>query len=734
MKRKKKFDPKAFLVQHGEKVALGLFVVVFFALLYLTLGLTPYAREPDQMVTDAGRLQTLVSGATTDQYLNARTETDPGFVPVPTPAIAEQASQPLSTKPFFQIDPPPLPPQRIRHQPKIFALEELHATSGRCTIAVLPPEQQGLPGEQAPNGGAAEPDQPTGTLTLGGGRQPRPPRQPSAAELARAGGEGGYEGGYAEERRRAGTEFLQRRFGGPEGEGEGGLPPGEIGAPTLDPGVKTEGRTFVCLTGKLPMEKQQNEFYHELAVTLENYRNPENQVQYASFEVQRVEVTSFDQQLTEEDWKDSTLDLGQVRIELGKWAFVYPDLVPQILLSDVCSPLPPRIDRADEQWLPKEVVHPYFIDEKLILDRQGVLAQAEAELKAIEKEVKEGTKRTAEVLNPYGEITSPRSNRGGEFAPPVGGFEGGYEGEYVEPGRSRPGVRGGRGTEGGAVDAQLQLARRVPYRLFRFFDFSVQPGKTYVYRVRMIVRNPNHGLVATENRFASPEITEKEYLQGAWSEQSPSRNITDNKILLVGGVKAGTATRDPQAQLILGEWVSKYGSMAYQLFGVEHRDIGLDRPMMTTRSGNQRPTDRNEYDVLNPKLALIRGAVLNLPPLKTLIAPPRSTVPQKDEVLFRANSMLLDMTGGTKLRGQSRVEEYGHVVFMQPDGSLVEHSQLQDFADYSEALEEIKRIANMNKPVASPLWGAEGEGDPLGAGGFGGPEGGRFDPLRRMGE
>jgi hypothetical protein len=726
MKRKKKFDPKAFLIQHGEKVALGLFVVVFFALLYLTLGLTPYAREPDQMVNEAGRLQTLVSGATTDQYLNARTETDPGFVPVPTPVIADKADEPVRPYPFVSPSLPINPPQRIRHQPKIFALEDLHATSGRCTIAVLPPEEQGLPSERGPNGGAAEPDQPTGTLTLGGGRQPRPPRQPSPAELARAGGEGGYEGGYAEERRRAGVGFLEGRFGGPEGEGEGGRPAGEIGAPQLDPGVKTEGRTFVCLTGKLPMEKQQSEFYHELAVTLENFRNPENQVQYASFEVQRVEVNSFDQQLTEEDWKDSTLDLGQVRIELGKWAFVYPDLVPQILLSDVCSPLPPRIDRADEQWLPKEVVHPYFIDEKLILDRVGVLRQAEAELEAIEKEAKEGKARAAEVLNPYGEITGPRTRRGGEYAPPVGG----YEGEFGESSRTRPGTRGRPGAEGGPVDADLQLARRVPYRLFRFFDFSVQPGKTYVYRVRMIVRNPNHGLVATENRFASPDITEKEYLQGTWSEQSPSRNITDNKILLVGGVKSGTATRDPQAQLILGEWVSKYGSMAYQLFGVEHRDIGLDRPMMTTPSGRQRPTDRNEYDVLNPKLALIRGAVLNLPPLKTLIAPPRSTVPQKDEVLFRANSMLLDMTGGSKLRGQSRVEEYGHVVFMQPDGSLVEHSQLQDFADYNEALDEIKRIANMNKVVATPLWGPEGEGGPVGP--IGGPEGGRFDPLRGM--
>ncbi|HET6881167.1 MAG TPA: hypothetical protein VFI31_13485 [Pirellulales bacterium] len=36
----------------------------------------------------------------------------------------------------------------------------------------------------------------------------------------------------------------------------------------------------------------------------------------------------------------------------------------------------------------------------------------------------------------------------------------------------------------------------VRYRLFRFFDFDVQPGKTYCYRVKLVALNPNYELPA----------------------------------------------------------------------------------------------------------------------------------------------------------------------------------------------------------------------------------------------
>ncbi len=47
----------------------------------------------------------------------------------------------------------------------------------------------------------------------------------------------------------------------------------------------------------------------------------------------------------------------------------------------------------------------------------------------------------------------------------------------------------------------------VPNKLFRFVDFSVEPGKTYQYRIQLWLLNPNFGLKpeCLENAMTSGE-------------------------------------------------------------------------------------------------------------------------------------------------------------------------------------------------------------------------------------
>ncbi len=724
--KRKKFDFKAFFIEHGEKIGLGAFVLAFFALVWATLQIEPYQTTPDQVRQRATSLSSRVSEASEAQYISGRnTEQDePAFEPADTRQLASAAERPLQGSALLPFAGGIQPPQRIRHQPRIFALEELHATAGRCTIAVVGAEEQR-------GGAAAAAEQEEQRIRVGGPMPPPRPRPRPAAERESGDLEGGGQPrgrrpqrGRGAEQMARGVEILEEAFG--EGRGEGNGRRGEGGRRLDD--LNTEGRTFVCLTGKIPLQRQQLEFYHQLAVTQEDYREEYNQVQYLSFEVQRVAVESFDQQIPEEAWKDSTLNLETVQDELATWAFVYPDLVPESLLSEVCSPLPPRVDRQEDQWLPREVVHPYFIDEKLTLDREGFLRQAREELERLQEEQDAEVQVRSTVQNPFSNFAGGRTERRrGEFS--FGGYEG-FEGGGYEEGPRRPGARppAGRGprpprgretSEGRQGRGEYDdIARRTPFRLFRFFDFTVEPGQTYVYRVRMVVKNPNHGLAETNVRLSSPDLATREFLHGSWSEPSPSRNIPDDRLLLFGGVRRGTSTRDDQPEVMIAEWVPRVGAMAYQLFGIEHRDLGLERPTMATPSGRRRPMPRHEYDVLSPSALIIRGSVLNFPNVNGLVVPPRASRPQNEVIDLTTDLMLVDMTGGGRLRAGSRASEYGHYCLIRPDGSIVETSQLQTLNDFVEARSEVISIRKQLDGDPGPGRG----GDPLG-----GYEG--FDPL-----
>src|SRR5262249_19707852 len=100
--------------------------------------------------------------------------------------------------------------------------------------------------------------------------------------------------------------------------------------------------------------------------------------------------------------------------------------------------------------------------------------------------------------------------------PPGGGFPGGRgfaRGPEGGPGMYGPGMMpGGRGPmgpggpEGGpggyrggggpgqAATQHNSLPKGVDYYLLRFLDFSVEPGKKYKYRVKLVLQDPNYGL------------------------------------------------------------------------------------------------------------------------------------------------------------------------------------------------------------------------------------------------
>src|SRR6185503_11114962 len=85
---------------------------------------------------------------------------------------------------------------------------------------------------------------------------------------------------------------------------------------------------------------------------------------------------------------------------------------------------------------------------------------------------------------------------------PEGGMGPGMGSRFAGPeGGMGPGMGGrGAGPEGGGMGGggsfsqpgqSNTLAKGVDYKLLRFFDYSVEPGKKYKYRVKLVLADPN---------------------------------------------------------------------------------------------------------------------------------------------------------------------------------------------------------------------------------------------------
>jgi hypothetical protein len=106
----------------------------------------------------------------------------------------------------------------------------------------------------------------------------------------------------------------------------------------------------------------------------------------------------------------------------------------------------------------------------------------------------------------------------------------------------------------GAQQSQYPDAPQVPYKLFRFTDFDVEPGHTYQYRIQLVLRNPNFG--QPPELLAKPQPKPLPYADTPWSELSaPSTVPVLNKVIVesVERPKKG----EPKAKAGVLGWIKK---------------------------------------------------------------------------------------------------------------------------------------------------------------------------------
>ena len=224
----------------------------------------------------------------------------------------------------------------------------------------------------------------------------------------------------------------------------------------------------------------------------------------------------------------------------------------------------------------------------------------------------------------------------------------------VPPQSNGPETRTGNtpATPGNANSGAAATSSEVQYHLLRAFDYSVQPGKRYRYRVTLVVNNPNAG--RPPQFLQDPESAKLPTLASAVSPATSLVTIPDGHDVLAGTiVSAGSKYSEPIAKIVVT---------------AIHSASGL-------KPGT-------ELDVR-------RGTMANTPPRKVKARNPLDKSVHELEVGFDSNILVLDIYGGKELskkKHDTPITTPGEVLLFDSNGNMTVRNEIDDQVEYSESL------------------------------------------------
>jgi len=367
-------------------------------------------------------------------------------------------------------------------------------------------------------------------------------------------------------------------------------------------GSKVETKHWVLLTGLIPYEDQLREYVRTFANA--QYASPNDYPIYLFVEIERNEIGVNNADGTPV-WVKLDVD-STFAEQRTKWAGTGMDPVDMMsytlppLFHPTASPLPPLANRL----FGHEVAYPPFIPLMADSLREQMKQQLDSQLKMLEnrRDVRiedimndqdnkfqlfptgaSGTGGGMGGMSSMGSMSS--GGMGGNaasaisamFNPGGGGgmgrtggmsgmggssggmsmggmgseYGGGMSGSMSGMSSSMGGMSGSMGGMGGSAASNpwVTFTKTLPtvmveakYRLFRYFDFSVDPGKSYQYRVKLAVYNPNFRLAI---RFLDNDAAKDRLVMPVWSEFSnPSGPVAVNSNARIIAKSVGSIPRN----------------------------------------------------------------------------------------------------------------------------------------------------------------------------------------------
>lgn len=621
---------KGLILKHIEKAVLGIVVVLFVLLVVRSMGLQgDFALKPDEL--QEASLQAETSIKQPKPPLKEK-------IPVPHwDDIARGIDDDVLASPYglpLRWMHPLFPGATLRTEPEVFPLEELRAETGFGGI------QMSMAGMGAGSAVGAP----------AGAAMPSP--MPSAY---------GPEGGM--------------------GMGMGMDAPGNV-----------KGQRWVVLTGLLPYKKQWLEYGRVFRNA--ELKDPRRDVpQYIHYQVQRAEVTpGVDPQ--PEDWK--SINVVRELVKTRAWAGAQPEVIfPKFLhppvpnMVPMAFPLPPIARKV----FGEEIAHEPQIPRYYQMEMPKL---PELDIDKIEDDptkLRDPRLRGAAGLagGAYGAMAEggPGLDYGMAYEQDYGAY-GGLGGAYgygAEGGMAY-GAEGGMaygGLEGASGGYGMGMPRRdIPeYQLFRFFDFSVETGKFYRYRVMLRLANPNYELPV--QYLADEKLAESTFVEAPWSEETKTIRVPMDSRVLAGPVKPSLNVNvPPRGAIVAVHFDSTNGKEVAEEFEVDRGqvlnflgvEVAKQKPLggMTPYGNAGLDMMGAEAGMYDPMMVGAEGAGLQRPA-------PKKRQPQEpaEKVDYVTEMLVLDFLGGESLIGKDRdAKAEGRFLLMDPAGNLVMQDELDD--------------------------------------------------------
>ena len=226
-----------------------------------------------------------------------------------------------------------------------------------------------------------------------------------------------------------------------------------------------------------------------------------------------------------------------------------------------------------------------------------------------------------------------------------------------------------------------------PYRLFRFFDFTVEPGKQYRYRVQLWWSNPNYGI--PRQFLANADDSKETWVKTEWSLPTEPVAVPRDARVLAGEInarhlekcKVGIAYFDMASgseafeslDVERGQWLNFYGKTLH----ASHSG-GYAGPMPPGLNGPRAASDAPGTPRSTPHTKPRPAAPTHVPFVGPG-GPAAGADAAETKVNYLTDTLLLDVAGGAKIPGRdTKLTEPGHLLLLDPQGNLVVLHELTD--------------------------------------------------------
>jgi len=322
-------------------------------------------------------------------------------------------------------------------------------------------------------------------------------------------------------------------------------------------GATGELKHWAAITAVLPVKDQQAIFEKNFREA-EGYDQQEDIPKYLLARLQRIEVP-MDVENFQPDWSQPDIE--------WQWGIKTPDNSPEKdISSEKASPIPTSLSRMvdirdTENWatLGNEIVDLQYVQSGLTMPL-GPLAFADWQPWATHpdlplgfKSVAKGADRPPKFKRPTVKTGRRDANEGNQTKKKTSALD-----RFRTKKPTEPAARAE--TE---PDSQDQTAppNTINNKLVRLFDFDVQPGKTYLYRVQLLLENPNYE--KSPRVLKNPpdrkwSLTPDAWLP--WSEPSNPVSIPEAIDVYAGGVQ-NDANGDNTATIFVSQPAASGGKL-----------------------------------------------------------------------------------------------------------------------------------------------------------------------------